>query len=324
MKQDNAQRGFTLIELLVVIAIIALLIGILLPALGKARESARTTLCLSNERQIGIGHAGWAADNDDQIIWPYVPNWGIDFVQGENDPFWWQLMNEYMLDQGGREERSEVFRCPSWKSHFSNADLAIDDDAEARAVGLPEHMSYRTGYGMNRRLIAPDSDTRYHYPLSRIVPELKPQLQNEARRALFIQTAISPSDPSSVPEPDINQYRAPPWRYSSIQLPGQRIINGDSGSAWLDPARSAPFWSRSADFEGMPGGSGDPRRHSGRDYNTEGSGASERIVDEDLLSGRANYLFVDLHAKSMDSLDAVQACIDPTRSKYDVDELVNR
>lgn len=93
------KRGFTLVELLVVVAIIALLLAILLPALGKARAVSRGVVCLSSQRQVALGMGYYANDNNNATLnsedqqlkrvgWPHN-------TVKQNVQWWQQLMHQF-------------------------------------------------------------------------------------------------------------------------------------------------------------------------------------------------------------------------------------
>src|SRR5256884_8177965 len=76
--------GFTLIELLLVIVIVTILAALLFPALGKAKEQARSSVCRNNMRQIALAMTLYADDNSDYLPWPgeVDRNWQPDWVFG--------------------------------------------------------------------------------------------------------------------------------------------------------------------------------------------------------------------------------------------------
>jgi len=114
-QSDN--NGFTLIELLVVIAIIAVLMGILLPSLNRARRQAKKIACASNMRQMGVALQAYLMDSENRL----PPS---SCYLTDPNRYWLKILTMYTGEK-------LLFRCPSDEAkNFIDWNLAIDEQPE--------------------------------------------------------------------------------------------------------------------------------------------------------------------------------------------------
>lgn len=125
-------HGFTLVELLVVIGIIAILIGLLLPAMSRAREQAKVTACLSQVRQLYLGYLAYAEENRGHI----VSGSTVGNMAWVNDST--TTSNGEAQVQGGLLYKfirtPKVYRCPADSREEYGYSYAIADPASNRGA----------------------------------------------------------------------------------------------------------------------------------------------------------------------------------------------
>jgi prepilin-type N-terminal cleavage/methylation domain-containing protein/prepilin-type processing-associated H-X9-DG protein len=144
-KNKKLSRAFTLVELLVVISVIGLLMGILVPALGRAKRTAYRTYCMANLKQIGVGFRAYLDDNRD--IFPPAAQIAYLVLADTNNPAYRPPITKFL---GPLLKEPKVFICKAdtIEKYYLKNNCGVSYEYQAFSLGgrtLQENFLVRNG-----------------------------------------------------------------------------------------------------------------------------------------------------------------------------------
>jgi prepilin-type N-terminal cleavage/methylation domain-containing protein/prepilin-type processing-associated H-X9-DG protein len=219
MTPRRARGAFTLVELLVVIGIIAVLVAILLPVMGKARESARRTACLSNLRQVHAVFNLYAIENRDHVPLGYRrTNPAAMPAKGFNSMVYSATSGRYclfgILYMNGKMREPEVFFCPSNLDPQSDLQSELNPWPPGPDGPEPGKNAF-AGYGCRPEVELADEFHIYGNVIDGVKVPV-PKLSHFKSKAIFADLTATPA------------------RLDRRHKQGVNALYGDGSAMWID------------------------------------------------------------------------------------------